>query len=84
MKLTCELEVVYSLAVESGRGLQGLSSRSKSNRAKACLTVGKKPVSNGGSSECSGKREELFFIVSTTKNVSGSKYKVRKQTVLKW
>ena len=65
MRLSCELEVTYSLAVSSG----GVSSRS--SRTRAAITVGKKPGPPGG------RREELYVIVSTAKNVAGSKYKVR-------
>ena len=67
MKLKCELEVVYSLAVASG----GVGNRS--HRARASLSLGKKLGSNA-----SGGRswEEIFLIVSTAKNVSGTKYKV--------
>lgn len=72
MRLTCELEVVYSLALVSG----GHSGRSSRSRASICL--GKKPVpSLAGSPEGATKREELFLIVSTAKNVAGNKYKVR-------
>ena len=73
MRLNCELEVVYSLAMENGRG----RSTSKSNRSKASVCLGKKPSSNQPRSpEGNEKREELFLVVSTAKNVSGSKYKV--------
>ena len=67
MRLTCELELTYSLAVSSG----SLSSRS--SRSRAVIIVGKKP----GPTAANGRREELYVIVSTTKNVTGSKYKVR-------
>ena len=68
MKLKCELEVVYSLAVARGGG-----AGSRSHRARASLSLGKKLGSNA-----SGGRswEEIFLIVSTAKNVSGTKYKV--------
>lgn len=67
MKLKCELEVVYSLAVASG------GAGNRSHRARASLSLGKKLGSNA-----SGGRswEEIFLIVSTAKNVSGTKYKV--------
>lgn len=67
MRLTCELELTYSLAVSSG----SLSSRS--SRSRAVIIVGKKP----GPTAANGRREELYVIVSTTKNVTGSKYKVK-------
>ena len=67
MKLTCEVEVVYSLAVANG----GVGSRS--HRARASLSLGKK---TGGNPSGGRSREELFLIVSTAKNVSGTKYKV--------
>ena len=64
MRLSCELELTYSLAVSSG----GVPSRS--SRSRAAITLGKK--SGGG-----GRRdEELYITVSTAKNVTGSKYKV--------
>ena len=67
MRLTCELELIYSLAV----GASGRSSRSR-----AAITLGKKPGPAGSSSGGNGgRREEMYLIVSTTKNVTGSKYK---------
>ena len=67
MKLSCELELTYSLAVSSG------SIPSRSSRSRAAITLGKKPGSAAGGS----RREELYVIVSTAKNVTGSKYKVQ-------
>lgn len=72
MRINCELEIVYSLAVAKG----GISSRS--SRSRAALSLGKKPVPMR-STDVSGegsKREELYLIVSTAKNVAGTKYKV--------
>ena len=70
MRLTCELELIYSLAVSSG-GASGRSSRSR-----AVITLGKKPGPAGSSSGGNGgRREEMYLIVSTAKNVTGSKYK---------
>ena len=72
MRINCELEVVYSLAVANG----GIPSRS--SRSRAALSLGKKPVptrSADGPGEGS-KKEELYLIVSTAKNVAGAKYKV--------
>jgi len=66
MRLNCELEVVYSLVVGKG-------STSKSNKSKASLCLGKK-IDKGPSGE---RREELYLTVSTAKNVTGNKYKVR-------
>ncbi|CAI8048391.1 Leucine-rich repeat protein 1 [Geodia barretti] len=66
-KLSCELELTYALAVSSG------SVPSRSSRSRAAITLGKKPGSAAGS----GRREELYVIVSTAKNVTGSKYKVK-------
>ena len=66
-KLSCELELTYALAVSSG------SVPSRSSRSRAAITLGKKPGSAAGS----GRREELYVIVSTAKNVTGSKYKVQ-------
>lgn len=63
MRLSCEVELVYSLAVSSG----GMSSRS--SRSRAAITLGKKPGPAGSG------REEVYLIVSTTNNVAGSKYK---------
>ena len=79
MRINCDLEIVYSLAVESG----GVSSRS--SRSRAALSLGKKPVptrSTDGSGEGS-KREELYLIVSTAKNVAGAKYKVSSGDLLR-
>ena len=77
MRLNCELEVVYSLALENGSG----RSTSKSNRSKGCVCLGTKPAPNHlRSPEGKEKREELFLIASTAKNVSGSKYKVGGET----
>jgi len=72
MKLKCELEVVYSLAVASG------GAGNRSHRARASLSLGKKLGSNA-----SGGRswEEIFLIVSTVKNVSGTKYKIKNNVV---
>ena len=77
MRLNCELEVVYSLALANG------GAPSRSSRARASICLGKKPVpsaksSSSASSEGTAKKEELFLIVSTAKNVAGNKYKVRK------
>ena len=76
MRLNCELEVVYSLALANG------GTPSRSSRARASICLGKKVVpsqsSSSASSEGSAKKEELFLIVSTAKNVAGNKYKVRK------
>ena len=69
MRLNCELEVVYSLAVMNGGG----RSASKTTRSKASVCLGKKPVQGPAGGV---KRDELYLIVSTAKNVSGSKYKV--------
>ena len=75
MKLNCELEVVYSLALANG------GTPNRSSRARASICLGKKPVpsqsSSSASSQGSAKKEELFLIVSTAKNVAGNKYKVR-------
>ena len=71
MRLNCELEVSYSLAVVSG------GSSGKSSRSRASICLGKKPVPpTAGSTEGESKKEELFLIVSTAKNVAGNKYKV--------
>ena len=67
MRFTCELEIVYSLAVING------STSSKSSRTRASLSLGKKPVSKAIGSSV---KEELYLVVSTAKNVSGTKYKV--------
>ena len=60
MRLTCEVETTYLLAQQSGEG-------SKSKRIRASITVGKKKNS---------RTEEIVIIVSTTKNVAGTQYKV--------
>ena len=70
MRLSCELELTYSLAVSSG------SIPSRSSRSRAAITLGKKAGSAASSRGGGGKREELYLIVSTAKNVAGSKYKV--------
>ena len=73
MRFNCEVEIVYTLALAAG----GVPSKSSRSRASVCL--GKKPVPRvlKNSSSQGGEREELFLIVSTAKNVEGSKYKVR-------
>lgn len=63
MKLSCDLEVTYSMAVTAC--VPTHLHRSSKSRASICL--GKKG---------SGKKEELFVSVITTKNVSGTSYKV--------
>ena len=70
MKLSCELELTYSLAVSSG------NIPCRSSRSRAAITLGKKPSSTAGGSGMK-IRDELYVIVSTAKNVTGSKYKVR-------
>lgn len=77
MRLNCELEVVYSLAVANG----GVPCRS--SRSRAALSLGKKPSgeprAKGGPSsfaESGGKKEEIYLVVSTAKNVAGTKYRV--------
>lgn len=72
VRLNCEVEVGYQLAVTNG-GAQGRSSRSR-----AAVSLGKKavPVASGSRGE-GNPREELYFIVSTAKNMAGTKYKVR-------
>lgn len=64
MKLACDVEVSYTLAQANG-GIPG-----KGNKSRASLSIGKKTNSEG-------KHEELFLIVSTVKNVLGTKYKVK-------
>ena len=80
MRLNCELEVVYSLALANG------GTPSRSSRARASICLGKKPVptqtGSSASSEGAAKKEELFLIVSTAKNVAGNKYKVRVNEVI--
>ena len=79
MKLSCEIEVAYTLAMAAGGGVPSRSSRS---RASVCL--GKKPAprlpgckeGSGTTAQQGREREELYLIVSTAKNVDGSKYKV--------
>lgn len=67
MRLSCELELTYSLAVSSS------SIPSRSSRSRAVITLGKKP----GPAGSGARREEMFLIVSTAKNLAGSKYKAR-------
>lgn len=74
MRLNCELEVVYALALANGGAL------SRSSRTRASISLGKKPISvqSGLCADSEGSaKKELFLIVSTAKNVSGNKYKVR-------
>lgn len=72
MRLTCELEVVYTLALANGGG------PSRSSRSRASICLGKKAVAPpAGAQGTTNKKEELFLIVSTAKNVAGNKYKVR-------
>ena len=71
MRLTCELEVVYSLALANG------GAPSRSSRARASICLGKKPVPGSSSDGQAAKKDELYLIVSTAKNVTGNKYKVR-------
>lgn len=73
MRFSCEVEVVYSLALAAG----GVPCKSSRSRASLCL--GKKEVSRPSGSkeeEVTRKKDELYLIVSTAKNVEGSKYKV--------
>lgn len=70
MRLNCEVEVVYTLALAAG------SVPSKSSRCRASLCLGKKPAPRLPNGLVGAEREELYLIVSTTKNVEGSKYKV--------
>ena len=71
MRLNCELEIVYTLALANG------GAPNRSNRARASICLGKKAIpQKSGSSEGTAKKEELFLIVSTAKNVAGNKYKV--------
>ena len=69
MRVACEVEVIYSLSLAKG----GVPS--KSTRCRASISLGKKthaePTSSGK------KKEEVYFVVSTSKNVEGTKYKVR-------
>ena len=83
MRLNCVVEVTYSLALAAGGGVS-----SKSSRSKASVCLGKKPFSKfpEGEEESSstgrGKgRDELYLTVSTIKNVEGTRYKVRRETV---
>lgn len=75
MRFNCEIEVVYALALAAG----GVPSKSSRTRASVCLA--KKPIPKSKevstSAQSDRRRDELYLIVSTTKNVEGSKYKVR-------
>ena len=71
MRLTCELEVVYALAVAKG------GAPSRSSRARASICLGKKPAPGSSGEGQATKKDELYLIVSTAKNVAGNKYKVR-------
>ena len=71
MRLNCELEIVYTLALANG------GAPSRSSRARASICLGKKGAAPPSGAEGSAKKEELFLIVSTAKNVPGNKYKVR-------
>ena len=70
IRFNCEVEVVYSLALALG------GAPSKSSRSRASLCLGTKPVPRASNGRTRVEREELYLIVSTTKNVEGSKYKV--------
>ena len=71
MRLNCEVEVIYSLALASG----GVPSKSSRSRASVCL--GKKSASKASfSSSENREKDELYVIVSTAKNVEGTRYKV--------
>ena len=65
MRLSCEVEVTYTLAQASGAG-----SMSKGTRSRASVSIGRKSSCKGG------KEEELYMLVSTVKNVTGTSYKV--------
>lgn len=67
MRLACDVEVTYTLALTSG------GAGSKGTRSRASLTLGKKPI---GSGPKKGKDEEMYMLVSTMKNVTGTSYKV--------
>ena len=66
MKLTCEVETVYILATTGG-------GEAKSKRARASLSIGRKK----GAGTSTKQEDELYLVVSTVKNVTGMKYKVR-------
>ncbi len=72
MRLNCEVETIYSLALTSG----GVPS--KSSRSRASLSLGKKPSAKSSTSKEAPERgkDELYLILSTAKNVEGAKYKV--------
>ncbi len=70
MRLSCEIEVIYTLSLAGG------GAPSKSSRCRASVSLGKKPHLDPTSSE-KKKRDEVYFVVSTSKNVEGTKYKVR-------
>ena len=69
MRVACEVQVIYALAVANG----GVAS--KSTRSRASVSLGKKPAASSGLG-----KEEVFIVVSTAKNVSGTKYKVHSHT----
>ena len=71
VRLNCEVEIGYQL---SNGG-----AASRSSRSRAAVSLGKKaaPRVSGSRGGEASSREELFFIVSTAKNVDGTKYKVR-------
>ena len=72
MRFNCEVEVVYALALAAG----GVPSKSSRSRASVCLAKKPAPKTKEVSSSADKRREELYLIVSTAKNVEGSKYKV--------
>ena len=67
--MPCEVEIIYSLAMTGG----GLPC--KSNRCRACVSLGKKTRLDS-SSTVKRKKEEIYLSVSTAKNLEGTQYKV--------
>ena len=72
MRLSCEVEVIYSLSLAGG------GTPCKSTRCRASVSLGKKSHTEqtSASSSIKKKREEVYIVVSTSKNVEGTKYKV--------
>ena len=68
MRVPCEVEVTYSLALAGG------GAPCKSSRCRASVSLGKK--TSRSSSTLKKDHEEIFLTVSSVKNLEGVKYKV--------
>ena len=73
MRINCEVEVTYSLSHGGAAG--------KSSRSKAAICLGRKEASKSRL-VCQDKKNQIFLLLITAKNSSGTKYFVRQQAIL--